>query len=215
MITVKNACLISISFVLGISVCFGGEADIENKIKDLKSPSKQVMLAAIGQLALSKNIEAENALIAKLKNEKDNHIRIKIVEALTVIKSSTALSEIIALTNDSNKYVRQAAIVNLGYFDRDDKTVPALKQILNGSEDDSIKMTAVNTLALYKSSAAAEAIDSISADKKADKKMRAMAVHSLGRMNTKESGKLIGKYKNDTDPEIKKLAGEAEKNKKK
>src|SRR3989339_67407 len=76
-------------FIIAIAICFdvvlhAASPETAKNIKDLDNTNKDVKITAIGKLAVSKENDALNALINKLKSEKENRIKIKYIEALSV-----------------------------------------------------------------------------------------------------------------------------------
>lgn len=208
--TLKSSALIFGLFFLLPGLVFAQESGkvIKTNLKDLRNPQAAIRLGAIRDLSRIGTDQAIKVLIEQLKTETDAYLKIQIVEALTVYQSTTTSQAIISALDDLNPKVRQAAAINLGCFTDESRVVPELARILNNDQDIAVKMSALNTLGQYKKDSV-EAIDKVLANRNSDKKLRLLAVHSLGNIGSKAAKTKLEKYKNDSDPEVKKAVKKA------
>ncbi|OGS03735.1 MAG: hypothetical protein A2204_01725 [Elusimicrobia bacterium RIFOXYA1_FULL_47_7] len=188
-------------FIIAIAICFdvvlhAASPETAKNIKDLDNTNKDVKITAIGKLAVSKENDALNALINKLKSEKENRIKIKYIEALSVYGSSTAVQAITSMLNDPSPYVRQSAIVELGYFGYDESVSPAIGKVLENEADESVKLSAINTLKNQKNKTAVNALGK-QIGKGNKRNIQEAAVNALGGMGTEEAKAELKKYEKD------------------
>lgn len=198
----KRIRTVPIHFVVLFTGLIFAQNDVKEKIMLLNSTTAAVRLSAIQELSILQTDDAINALVEHLKKEKDNYLKIQIIESLNVETSTVAFSAVVDAIYDKNSYVRQSAVRQLGYSSKPEKVLPVIEKLLNEEKDKSVKMTAINTLSLYKTTTTVEIIDKIVADKTADKDLRLLAVHLLGKIGTKEAKNKLQKYLADTDPEV-------------
>lgn len=192
--------------LLGSMVLSAQTADEKKAVKELGNTSAKIRLEAIQKLARSGTESSCSALIDRLAGEKDNYLRIQIIEALTVYQSTGALYAVLNGLNDNNSSVRQAAAINLGYFSSENIIVPRLEEALNKKDAENVKFSAVNTLGRFRGGAAISALGKIVSGAGSDEKMRLHAADSLRRIGTKETKNILKNHINDKNPEIRKIA---------
>ncbi|MFQ3675462.1 MAG: HEAT repeat domain-containing protein [Endomicrobiia bacterium] len=195
----KLRIIIVIIFLSMISMRSVIGEDIKQKLDGLNSSSTTVVLQAINELAQINTIESTNALVNRLKIEKDNYLKTQIIEALAVHQSTVALDGILSAINDSNPYVRQTAMVNLGYFSDNDKVAESISSALEKETNDSVKLSAINTFSKNRTKKAVDALGKVLKTDK-DARVRKFAIRTLGKINTEDALKEVEKYK--ADPEV-------------
>lgn len=179
--------------------------DIEKEIKKLKSPDRAEVTSGIRNLAKMENKKAESVLVQELKSTKDNYIKVQTIEALTMYQSTTSVEAVISALNDANPNVRQAAMINLGYFGDNERIAQVVAGALENEKDKTVKLSGINTLTQHKNKAAVAALSKISKEDK-DLEIRKSTIRVLGKINTKEARDEIKKHTADSDPEIRKEA---------
>lgn len=193
--------IISFFFAIIAKPLFGLEIDKE--INKLKSSDRTEVISSIRNLARMENVKAEFAIINELKSTKDNYIKIQIIEALTMYRSTTAIESIIATLDDKNAYVRQSAMINLGYFGDNERIAQAIATSLQNEKDESVKSSAINTLAHNKNKKSAIVLSSL-INREKNTTLRKAAAKGLAKINTAESKIELKKYISDKDIELRK-----------
>lgn len=130
-------------FLISI-LCLGcPDMDVEDCLRDLKSPNTVVKREAVRKIGKLKIQEAGPELISLL-NDSSDEISIEVVQALGSIGYSAAVEPIIAKLNEKNPLIREKAIETLGKI-RDKRAVPALASILEqkDSRSDRELLTAI------------------------------------------------------------------------
>ncbi|MHB9154303.1 MAG: HEAT repeat domain-containing protein [Endomicrobiales bacterium] len=189
-----------VSFILGTGWCFGDP--VSDAARKLGNRDRAVVIAAVRDLARLPSADSTRALSSRLKTEKDNYIKVQIIEALALHQSSAALEAVLGALDDPSPQVRQSAMINLGYFSDQGKTIPVIERALAKEESPEVSLSAVNTLKAYKSDRAVEAIDTVLSNKNANKEVRVGAARSLGKIGSKEAKETLSKYVNDADKDV-------------
>jgi len=197
--------------LLGSTIVFSQTADEKKAVKELNGGNAKIRLEAIQKLAGSGTESSCSALIDRLAGEKDNYLRIQIIEALTVYQSTGALYAVLNGFNDNNSSVRQAAAINLGYFSSENIIVPKLEEVINRQGAENVKFSAVNALGRFKGSVAVSALERILSGTGSNEKMRIQAAVSLKKIGTKETKNILKNHANDKNPEIRKIANMVDK----
>lgn len=176
---------------------------IQNKAR-LAGANKAEALAAIRELAVLQSAEAVDVLAAQLNRETDNYFKIQIIEALAVQNSTAAVAAIDAMMAAPDPYVRRSAIKNRAYMPETDSSIQKMKAVVLNDTDEVVRKNAINTLGLYKSTAAADAIETVLKNSRAPRDVRRAAVKSLMKMDTDDAKDRLRAYTGDADPEISK-----------
>ena len=172
--------------------------DLKSLSAKLNSPKRMEVISGVKGLLLMRNEDATKLVANRLKTEKDNYVKEQIVEMLASDNSKTALDAIVASISDPDLAVRNAAVRSLGYSCNDEVVIRELTKVVNSSKsEDSLKETAVSSLAVCSSSSAVEAVDNVLGNKKFNKQLRTRAARSLGKMGSAEAKTKLRKYTND------------------
>lgn len=183
-----------------VSAAYG--ADIQTALNDIKSADSNKKVAAIGILAVSRTAEAEEALIAHLEEERNSHLKTKIIEALAMYRSARAANALVSALGDPSPQVRQSAVIGLKKFGGRDDIAEAIAGTLYVEKELSVKMSAVNTLKQYKSEKAVSALGAVIKNEK-DPGLRKAAVRALGKIGNSGAKKELNKHKNIADKAVK------------
>lgn len=175
--------------------------DTRNRIRDLKSRDKAVVVSAIAGLAADPADESSAALVGHLKTEQDAYVRIRVIEALTVRQSAAARAAVIEALNDKNPQVRQAAAANLAYFAPGQDITTAIAAAAGKDTGRAFTLNAVNTLSRSNDDRAAGAIGSL-CDKEKDAATRRSELRALGRMGTPKAMAELKRFETDRNKEV-------------
>ncbi len=201
--------LISILFIFIVSTAFSAQRQFAQIAGDLNSPDSKVKIKAIGDLSRLGTDESQNALIKQVNVENNDYMKIQLIEALTVYRSTGSLEAVLSLINDPNPYVRQAVAVNLVYFPASERIAAELDKAISNDTNEDVKRGALNTLSVYVSTSAVHTIDKTLSNTKGDKRTRRHAAYVLGKINTKEAKDALNKHKNDGDVDVKSAVNKA------
>jgi HEAT repeat protein len=171
----------------------------------LGSSAEKDRLDAIHFLGAQRTQAACETLAGHFKQEKDPYLRMQLVQALDVHVSTWATSCVIAAADDSNQYVKQAAIVSLSRL-RGNAAAEKKMKDLTADPSEVVRITVVNALSVNTSTTSVAIVSGVLADKKGTLKARRAAAGVLSRMATPEADKELLKHVSDADPEIKAAA---------
>ena len=167
---------------------------------NLDSENELLIETTLRTLAETEAKETVDALLEKLKKEKNNRIRTQIILTLANIKSDKTQNTLISIfTNEEEKELdRGYAVTGLGYI-KNKKSYDILIKHYN-NEPPNIKMRIIDALGnLGYPDAVGLLIESLKDD---DKNIRFFSIKSLGKLKAKKAIDII-KYKEDYDPEYK------------
>ena len=177
--------------------------DIRKYVSSLKSSDAKVRLAAIESLSrIQNNPEVVDILVDAFKQEQDNYLKIQILEVLAIQKSTKSLECIYSALDDTNPYVRQQAVISLGYYTDEEKVANILSDIFDKEEKEFVKLTIVNTVGNMTNRVAIPVL-SKALNEKNSKQLRFLAIERLHKIGNTEALVELEKYKNDKDLEIK------------
>lgn len=174
--------------------------ELKNK---LLSSKKTEVIEAVKSLIVNGNQQASDILSAHLSVEKDDYIKVQIIEALPSIQSTTSRDAVLAAINDKNPYVRQSAVTSLAGFGYNETAAKAIFGVIEKDVDKSVKMSAVNTLSQFHDKRAVADLGRALTNEK-DAVLRKSLVRALARSNSNEAKAELIKYSNDKDLEIRK-----------
>ncbi|MGA2091689.1 MAG: HEAT repeat domain-containing protein [Endomicrobiales bacterium] len=176
-------------------------ASISACAAQLNNPSRSIAVSAAKALARMHSNEATQALVGYLGTAKDPYMKIQVIDMIAVDSSKATAQALVGLTQDTNPYVRKAAIRKLGFMPQA-QSLPELKRIVTQDSDIGDQKFAVQAMGQHTSTGTVEAADSILSNTNNNPDLRILAVHSLQSINTVEAHKKLKKYVNDTDPAV-------------
>lgn len=220
----KNKRILALRFILvSLLVAVWGFVCVkaEDLVNELKSSTTAVRLNAIRKLGISLNDERIRILSEHLLEEKDNYLKVEIMEIISLSGSTVAFNAITKQLEDKNPYMRSVAVLNLGKF-KEELSLPILKKVLKEEKNRSVKLTTISAFKNYKSTAAVETLDNLVSNPNEDKDIKIASIKVLGAIGGPYSEKVLKKYsshpdkelRNIVDVELKKISEES-KNKKK
>jgi HEAT repeat protein len=172
---------------------------------DLKSTDVAKKYQAIQAL---KNFSSEGAvatLLDALSHEKNNHIRVAILDSLTSLGDPSSVKTIAPLLSDPNTFVRQRAAYSIGLIGGADAE-PALLAALPSEKQLYVRTTELQGLSLCGSVRSLNVVQAALNDPAPS--VRAQAIQALRRMPAKDALKALNNVQ-EKDPKLKKRVQEA------
>ena len=124
---------------------------------------------------------------------------------LDVQLSTWAYACALQAADDTNRFVRQAAVSSLASKSGDPKAEKKLRA-LAADTSDAVRMKVVNSLSIENSTQAVSIIGTVLSDDKGSLRARRFAAGALSKMNRPGADSELFKHETDADPEIKAAA---------
>lgn len=196
--------LINLSTYQPINCLYAQEIDVKTKIKELNHSKASIRAQAVIELTKAgKNKKSVEALVDRLKIEKDVNVRNAIYEALGNIGDKEAVPVLTEkVKTENNKNIKPMAVLALGKL-QDESSVAVLREIfLNGDESIEVRLQAANALTYIPTEASVKVLEE--GLKSENPTIRLQAVCSLATFSSdiliKERRELIRKQaENDPD----------------
>jgi len=138
-------------------------------------------------------------LVLQLKSAANPRVKMQIIEALTLRQSSTTLAAVVSMLDDKNPQVRQSALINLAYFGVNASAIEHIRASLEAETDENAQLAALNTLAVFKSSASINTIDATIERRSFSSRVRSNAYHLLEKNGSKDALDRLKKHVKPVD----------------
>ncbi|OGS35759.1 MAG: hypothetical protein A2293_07645 [Elusimicrobia bacterium RIFOXYB2_FULL_49_7] len=180
--------------------------DLRKKARELRDKKALVRITAIRELGQVHTEQSIELLVKHMAEEKDPAVRTQLLDVLALQESPSSLAAIIAALDDPNPSVRQQAVTLLRSYADNEAISRAVARRLEKEENESVKMTALDTLGAHRNKAATEELGT-AVNREKNPAYRKAAIKGLGRHRSTESRNELDKI--ERNPALAKEAKEA------